>query len=198
MRPLRRFMKLSNRYIFRLLGIGVLAILLWVSIAYIVPYTPGMESRPGEGEYRITSLQEGNERYFEGPVYFEFADRHSGIKNSPVFKLHFINTRNKAGRGFGFVIPLRGNGQSITQDIYEVTSRNKRFASANESVFGYADLILGEDRLFFTESGSISINQATDLEVSGKVDMLLTDAEGNSMKLVGQFNALPLNSVQNY
>ena len=191
-------MKLSNRYIVRLLAIGMLAILVWVSIAYMVPGGEGMESRPAKGEYRITSLQEGNERFFQGPVYFEFADRHSGIKNSPVFKLHFINTRNKAGRGFGFVIPLQGNGQSLTHDIYEVTSRNRRFASSNESVFGYADLILGEDRLFFTESGSISINQATDREVSGKVDMLLTDAQGNSMKLVGQFNALPLQSVQNF
>lgn len=191
-------MRISKRHIVRLLAIGVLAILVWVSIAYMVPNAPGSELNLVKGEYRVTSIQQGNERYFEGPVYFEFADRHSGIKNNPVFKLHFISDNSNSGRGFGFVIPLQGNDQSIAPENYAVTSRNKRFTHTNESVFGYADLILGESRLFFTESGSISISHASDREVSGEVDMMLTDAQGNSMKLIGRFNALPLYSVQSF
>lgn len=191
-------MRVSKRYIDRLLAIGMLAVLGWVSIAYIVPKVPGSELNLVKGEYRITSIQQGNERYFEGPVYFELADRHSGIKNSPVFKLHFINADSRFGRGFGFVIPLKENGEQITAENYEVSSRNKRYTHTSESVFGYADLILGENRLYFTESGSISINQATEQEVSGEVDMMLTDAQGNSMKLVGRFNALPLYSLQSF
>ncbi len=176
----------------------MLAILVLGSIAYIVPKVPDSEVSLVKGEYRLTSLHEGNERFFEGPVYFEFADRHSGIKNSPVFKLHFINAKSQSGRGFGFVIPLNGNDKSIAKENYEVSSRNKRFTHTYESVFGYADLILGESHLFFTESGNISINQATEQEVSGEIDMMLTDAQGNSMKLMGRFNALPLHSVQGF
>ena len=188
-------MKASKKIIFRLLALGIPAFLAWISIAYIAPQISEGEAYLEKGKYRIASLEDGHESFFQGPVYFEFAERHYGFKDNPVFKLHFINDDSKTCRGFGFVIPLPGDGKSIAQESYEVTSRSKRFHPKFESVFGYADLINDDSRPFFTESGSISISHATEWEVSGEMNMLLSDARGNSIKLVGRFNALPLRNL---
>lgn len=186
-------MKTSRSFTYRLIAVGILAVVVWVSVAsYIVPKNPDSSAFGLKGEYRLTSLRDGQERLYEGPVYFEYAERHSGMHNNPVFKLHFINAKESTGRGFGFVIPLQEDERNIPLDDYKVTTRDKDFTHKSESVFGYADLVDGEGQLFFTETGSISINHVTDGEVVGEMDMLLQDASGNSLRLEGRFNALPL------
>lgn len=186
-------MKTSRALVFRLAAVVILAVVVWVSVAsYIVPKLPDSGSFWVKGEYEITSVRDGQERLYEGPVYFEYAERHSGMQNNPVFKLHFLNSEDTAGRGFGFMIPLQGAGKVVALENYEVTSRERDFTRTSESVFGYADLIDGNGKLYFTETGNISIQYATNREVAGEINMLLRDASGNSMRLEGRFSALPL------
>ena len=186
-------MKASRSLAFRLAAVVILAVVVWVSVAsYIVPKLPDTESFRVKGEYEITSVQDGQQRHFEGPVYYEYTERHAGIHDNAVFKLHFLNAENSAGRGFGFLIPLQSSEKTIAPENYEVGSRERDFAHGSESVFGYADLMDGNGQLYFTETGSISIKHATDEEVVGEMELLLRDAGGNSMRLEGRFSALPL------
>ena len=186
-------MRFSRPLIYRFLIAAILGGVVWISIAsYIVPRTTDLASFRTKGEYRLTSVRNGQESEYEGRVYFEFSERHSGLQNDPVFKLHFLSAGENAGRGFGFVIPLQGTDKIIALEDYKVTSKKRRIADKPESVFGYADMIDGNGQLFFTESGSISISHATDQEVAGEINLLLRDARGNSMLLKGRFDALPL------
>ena len=186
-------MRTSRAFNYRFLAVALLVAVIWVSIAsYIVPLAPESGSFRMKGEYRLTSVRNGQENLYEGPVYFEFAERHSGIQNDPVFKLHFLSDGQNAGRGFGFVIPLQGNSRKIDRENYKVTSQKNYLADKFESVFGYADLVDGKGPLYFTESGSISISHASEHEVAGEMDLLLRDTNGNSMLLKGRFDALPL------
>lgn len=186
-------MKASRSFVFRLAAVAILAGVVWVSVAsYIVPKFPDSTPFRVKGEYEITSVRDGHQHLYEGPVYFEYAERRMGMQDNPVFKLHFLDAENSAGRGFGFVIPIRGAEKSILPDNYEVTARERDFIHTSETVFGYADLIDGNGQLYFTETGSISINHATDREVAGEMELLLRDASGNSMRLEGRFSALPL------
>lgn len=186
-------MKPSRSFVFRLGAVAILAAVVWISVAsYIVPKLPDSRSFWVKGEYEITSVRDGQERLYEGPVYFEYAKHNAGIQNSPVFKLHFLNSEASAGRGFGFVIPLHSPDKTIGRENYKVTSEERDFTHNSESVFGYADLVDGNGQLYFTETGSISIQHVTDREVAGEMELLLRDARGNSMRLEGRFSALPL------
>lgn len=189
-------MKTSRSMVFRLAAVAILAGVVWVSVAsYIVPKLPDSSSfGVVKGEYEITSSRDGQERLYEGPVYFEYAERRTGTHDDPVFKLHFLDAENSSGRGFGFVIPLPEAEKTIAPENYEVTARERDFTHMSESVFGYADLIDGNGQLYFTETGSISIRHVSEREVAGEIDFMLNDAGGNSMRLKGRFSALPLYS----
>ncbi|MDG1571333.1 hypothetical protein OZ410_03340 [Robiginitalea sp. M366] len=178
------------------LRLGVLVsvvFLLAVSISHTVPQRTGTQALPEKGTYAITSWMGQEQQVLEGQVYFEVAPQVNGIKGSSVFKLHFINARDAAGAGFGLMIPISSDLQTIAADQYEVPDTDKGFLNRYESVFGYADTLEEGSSLYFTESGSISIQYASTQEVSGIVDLRLTDNGGHSMELRGPFHARPLN-----
>lgn len=186
-------MKASRSLNDRLVPALLLAVVVWAgAVSYLAPRLSGSESSLAKGEYRIATEVDGRECLYQGPVYFEFADRHSGSQNNPVFKLHFTTGQERPGRGFGFVIPLADSCRRIAREQYEVDSRKKRNSHKMDSVFGYADLFDGNGKMFFSETGSISINHVTEGEVVGEIDMLLKDESGNSMRLRGGFSALSL------
>lgn len=186
-------MKYSRSFTYRVAGIWLLVVVVWVSVAsYIVPKVPDMGPFRSKGIYQITSERDGLERAYEGPVYYEYSEGNAGVRNGPVFKLHFLDAEKKPGRGFGFVIPLYDTSQKIARERYKVSSGHNDFTHQFHSVFGYADLMDSGGQLFFTETGDITIDHVTDGEVAGELDLWFLDAEGNGMLLKGRFSALPL------
>ncbi len=189
-------MKIPRHILIRIGGATFLFLLVLGSISYIAPGNFSDGKEPVKGKYRLASVQDGELMYFEGPVYFEFADQQNGNKPTPVFKLHFINQDVSRGRGFGFQIPLTDYSGQIHTENFKVSAKRKGFINKFETVFGYADVVRGETTMFFTESGSISIRSSSRQEVAGDMNMLLKDAKGKSMRIRGSFNARPLRSEQ--
>ena len=178
-------------------GITIL-VLLMLCISYIAPEGLLSGEDPVKGTYKLASEEKGELRYFEGPVYFEFARKASRIENTPVFKLHFIHPELHSGNGFGFLITLSKDEEIIKADRYRVLSGTPKLGSSSETVFGYADVSAESASLYFTESGSISIRSADLREVSGEMNMWLKNAQGELMRLQGSFSAKPLNPAEVY
>lgn len=176
----------------RLGVMATLAVLLVVTISYTVPSGTAFAGYPSQGIYQLTTESDGQTQALQGDVYFEVADRHKGKAGPTVFKLHFLDPNNVKGHGFGFMIPLSSEGVTLTKEQYRVPESEIGFLDRYESVFGYADVAEDGGELFFTESGSISIQNASDREVTGDVDLILKDNGGHSMHLKGRFNARPL------
>ncbi|MBC2838388.1 hypothetical protein [Robiginitalea sp. SC105] len=189
-------MSYRNKWILRITGVAIVALLLLGSISHIAPGNLLPESPMVTGKYRIASVQDGELQYFEGPVYFELAQQQSGRKPASVFKLHFINPDAGNGSGFGFMIPLPEDLAGIRAEQYTVESQEKGLISRLGTVFGYADVVQEESSLYFTESGSISITNATQEEVTGDMNMVLMDENGHTMRIKGSFNARPLYTQQ--
>ncbi len=189
-------MNQRTKWITRIAGIALITLVLLGIISYMTPRNMLPESPVVTGKYQLSSLQDGQLEYFEGPVYFELAKQHSGFRQIPVFKLHFINPDVKKGKGFGFIIPLSQDSTFIRADQYRVESTKDEFLSSLGTVFGYADLVKENNALYFTESGSISISASSMEEVAGDMNMLLMDENGRSMRLKGRFNARPLYTQQ--
>ena len=176
-------------------GAGLLLILILLgSISFFVPGDHDPEDPVVAGKYRLTSVQDGKPTNFEGSVYFEFARQQSGLRQTPVFKLHFINPETDKGCGFGFLIPLRPDHSEIGLERYRVQAKESNTINEFETVFGYADMDGQDPALYFTESGDISISSSSTREVAGNMNMLLKDPSGRTMHIQGQFNARPLNA----
>ncbi|EAR16384.1 MULTISPECIES: hypothetical protein [Robiginitalea] len=189
-------MNQRTKWITRIAGVALTSLVVLGIISYMTPGNMLPESPMVTGKYQLSSLQDGQVEYFEGPVYFELAKQHSGFRQIPVFKLHFINPNAQKGKGFGFIIPLSQDSAFIRAEQYSVESTKDEFLSSLGTVFGYADLVKEKNTLYFTESGSISISASSFEEVAGNMNMLLMDENGRSMRLKGRFNARPLYTQQ--
>jgi hypothetical protein len=144
----------------------------------------------GSGQYELVSDVDGNSQQFRGPVYFETSDDTAALLQDRVFKLHFIHPAADSGNGFGFLIPLKHNQAGISEARYPI--RAPGGASHSPAVFGYADILEAGAGLYFTEAGSISILRVDPVEIRGKVDMVMKNAQGRQMRLRGHFSARPL------
>ncbi len=189
-------MIIEKKLTLKILGIAGASLLLVGTLSYLIPNEIFKTTPMVSGKYRLASVQDGELTYFEGPVFFEMARQHSGFERTPVLKLHFINSRNDRGSGFGFMIPLEEDMTRVGTDQFTVASYRHSFSHRFGTVFGYADIVQEFTSLYFTESGSISISASSQDEVAGEMNMLLKDEHGRSMRLKGSFNARPLFAQQ--
>ena len=174
-------------------GLTILAgLLLAGSISYISPRSLSFNEQLNPGRYSLEINRHEDQDAIEGPVYFEYTGQNDQLIATRIFKLHFVNSNNSGEPGFGFLIPLSDTEEGVGPIEYQVDPERRGFMNGFGTVFGYADLRGASPALYFTESGSISILTTSPEEVSGNIDMLLDDGNGNSIRLSGSFRALPL------
>jgi hypothetical protein len=172
----------------------LVGILLIGTISYISPESGSKNQELPSGRYFLDADRNGEHEAIKGPVYFEYSGEKEQLIAMRIFKLHFANSVTSEGPGFGFLIPLSDSEKGIGADTYIVDPQSRGLINGFGSVFGYADLRGDSPSLYFTESGRISIIESGPGEVSGNIDMVLDDGNGNSMHLEGSFRASPLPS----
>jgi hypothetical protein len=171
--------------------LGVASVLV---IAYIAPDPASVTAELAPGKYDLETAADGKSKKINGPVYFEYSEKHNNSMESRIFKLHFVNPLLAEGPGFGFLIPISGTDEMIDKGEYTVGEQGAEVMSHFNTVFGYADLGGKTSALYFSESGSISISGCTPREVFGEIDMVLNDGSGGSIRVTGAFKAQPLPS----
>ena len=191
-------MSIERKLILRWVLGGIIPFLLIGSISYADPDSKDLEGLLSRGDYILRSELKGETLKYKGPVYFEFDRQQSGLRNTRVFKLHFLSAEITRGYSFGFLIPITGKDMMLQPEEFRVNEEKKSALSRDESVFGYADLFEKNSSLYFTESGMISIETITEDAVSGNLNMFLKDTDGNELHLSGFFNASPLKSQRNF
>lgn len=163
------------------------------TLSYMAPDRAYDPQDLAPGKYSLNALQEGENDFFRGPAYFEYAGR-NGLMDSRVFTLRFVNPAAGEGTGFGFLIPLAGSSEAIRPQEYRTSRKDQGSMNGFGTLFGYADLRSDAPSLYFAESGKIMIMEAGQQGVSGTLDVILKDAEGQLIHLTGGFSALPLSS----
>lgn len=185
-------MKLISAPLLRWRWLFLAGILLIGTISYISPESASDVGQLSSGRYLLEASQNGEEDVLNGPVYFEYTNQKERLMATRIFKLHFVNSATSEGPGYGFLIPLSDLDGRVGMEVYSVDPERKGFMNGTGSVFGYADLRGASPSLYFTKSGSISIITTSPEEISGNIDMVLTDGRGNAIHLEGSFRALPL------
>lgn len=191
-------MSIKKSLILRWMLGGMIPFLLIGSISYVAPGSNDLEAIVSKGDYILRSELQGKSIKYEGPVYFEFDRQQSGLKNTRVFKLHFLSSEITRGYSFGFLIPITGKEMVLKPEEFRVNEEKKNILGRDESVFGYADLFDKNSSLYFTESGMISIKTIAEDAVSGNLNVFLKDVDGKELHLSGFFNALPLKTQRNF
>jgi len=179
---------------FRLLWPVALGLSLVLAIAYITPESVSLTAELATGKYHLETAADGKSKKITGPVYFEYSDKQDNSRESRIFKLHFVNPLIAEGPGFGFLIPISGTDEMIDKGEYSVNEQGAGVMTHFDTVFGYADMGGKTSALYFSESGSISISACSSREVFGKIDMVLNDGSGGSVRVTGAFKAQPLPS----
>ncbi|WP_445383427.1 hypothetical protein [Robiginitalea sp. IMCC43444] len=191
-------MSIKNNLILRWMLGGMIPFLLIGSISYIAPGSNDIDKLVSKGDYILRTELQGKTIKYQGPVYFEFDRQQSGLRNTRVFKLHFLSSEISRGYSFGFLIPITGKDMVLQPEEFWVNEEKKNILSRDDSVFGYADLFDTNSSLYFTESGMISIKSIAEDAVSGNLNMFLKDVDGKELHLAGFFNALPLKTQRNF
>ena len=179
---------------FRLMWMVGLVVASVLVIAYIAPEPVSLTAELAPGKYDLETAANGKSKKVNGPVYFEYSDKHNNSMESRIFKLHFVNPLIAEGPGFGFLIPISGTDELIDKGEYSVGEQGDGVMTHFDTVFGYADMGGKTSALYFSESGSISISGCTPREVFGEIDMVLNDGSGGSVRVTGAFKAQPLPS----
>lgn len=179
----------------RLMYLVALGAAFVLVIAYIAPDPVSLTAELAHGKYDLETAADGKSEKINGPVYFEYSDRHDYSMESRIFKLHFVNPLIEEGPGFGFLIPISGTDEMIDKGEYLVGEQGNGVMTHFHTVFGYADMGGKTSALYFSESGSISISGCTPGEVKGQINMVLNDGSGGSVRVTGVFKAQPLPSI---
>jgi len=169
---------------FRLMWMVGLVVASVLVIAYIAPDPVSLTGELAPGKYDLETAANGKSKKVNGPVYFEYSDKHNNSMESRIFKLHFVNPLTAEGPGF----------ELIDKGEYSVGEQGAGVMTHFDTVFGYADMGGKTSALYFSESGSISISGCTPREVFGEIDMVLNDGSGGSVRVTGAFKAQPLPS----
>ncbi len=185
---------IKDSRLFRLMWPVALGVALVLAIAYIAPDPVSLTAELAPGKYDLQTAAEGKSNNINGPVYFEYSDKHDNSMESRIFKLHFVNPHIAKGPGFGFLIPISGTHEMIEKGEYSVGEQGAGVMTNFDTVFGYADMGGKTSALYFSESGSISITGCTPKKVIGEIDMVLNDGSGGSVRVTGAFKAQPLPS----
>ena len=170
----------------------VLVLLLAGGISYMKPRELALLEDLSPGQYVLETKQDGESDLLNGPVYFTYSRQKGGLGNQIVFKLHFTTSGAEDGPGIGFLVPLGNSGEEMPQGTYRVDAGRQGLITGYETVFGYADFPEEAGAILFTESGSLLILESQRQEVSGQLDVVLSDGQGRSIALAGSFRALPL------
>lgn len=172
----------------------LLGLVLIITISYISPERIPLKTELASGKYNVETVLDDKNNVLRGPVYFEYSEKQSSPSETRIFKLHFVNPLMAEGPGFGFMIPLAGTDQIIEAGKYSVDEGITGIINNFQTVFGYADMGGKTSDLYFSESGSISVLGCAPTEVFGKIDIVLDDGSGKSIRVRGDFNAKPLPS----
>ncbi len=185
-------MKMNNSRWLRLALPLLLVFILAITISYIDPQTFRKNVDLASGNYMIETLVDHKSNMLRGPVYFEYSEQQNNPVETRIFKLHFVNPLIAEGPGFGFMIPLPGTEERIEAGTYSVDRERRGIMNNSETVFGYADMGGNTSALYFSDSGSISILTSAPTEILGKIDMVLDDGSGGSIRVIGDFKAQQL------
>jgi hypothetical protein len=168
----------------------LLVLLLVGSISYIDPASSRSGGDIATGKYLLKADLNGEHTSLEGIVYYEYTSQSQGGVDKSIFKLHFLDASDTDAPGFGFLIPLNNSANHIEKDTYRVDPNGRGFMNGFGTVYGYADLHTDEGKLYFTESGSISIGETmVGEEVVGNLEIVMDDGSGGTIRLEGDFKA---------
>ena len=133
-------MRTDSRF-FRLIGMVGLCVASVLVIAYIAPDPVSLTAELAPGKYHLETAAKGKSKKINGPVYFEYSDKHNDSRESRIFKLHFVNPLVlRKGRDLGFLIPISGTDEMIDKGEYSVGEQGAGVMTHLHTVFGYADM----------------------------------------------------------
>ena len=172
----------------------LLGVILIGAISYVAPGSPELQTDITSGQYALKADEGSEQHLYSGDVYFEYTKEQGGVADFGVFKLHFLSESLEDSPGFGFLIPLSHVEKEIQVKTYEVDPQSRGFMNGLGTVFGYADFKKKPASLYFADTGSLSISDISNGQVSGEIDVVLDNGSGEQIQLEGRFRALPIPS----
>ncbi|WP_405411226.1 hypothetical protein [Maribacter sp. Asnod1-A12] len=129
--------------------------------------------------------------HIDGAATFQSKTEKDKFGNTiETFSLSFIAQEGTQHQVIEFIIASESNGSDdVLIGVHKIKNVDRLINSFN-GVYGFADLG-GESELpFFIKSGDIIITESFSNNVDGKLEVQLVNANGDSLKVKGFFNAL--------
>ena len=147
---------------------------------------PGVDS----GTFQLNSTGAAN-TLLEGNSFFE-QDEVISRKGRllSILKLNFRDNRDPRDIPIQFLISVDTDKQKISTGKYNISRYISGFVNNFDGVFGYANLSILGEKPFFTRKGQLVITEKSQDLISGTLDVILEDLNGESLHLQGSFSAL--------
>ncbi len=164
-------------------------LLLFVS-SHGIPEYPHIRFLPAAGTYDLHANGEEDINLL-GSVSFEhIQEKKKNGHTYSVVKLHLAGSGKRSPHTLGFIIAMDGENQSIEKGIYRFNSDIDGFLAHFEGAFGFASINAYGEQPFFAKEGKLTIGHVANESLSGSLAISMVNADGETLHLGGDFNAL--------
>lgn len=164
-------------------------LLLFVS-SHGIPDYPHIRFLPDAGTYELHA--NGDEDIsLLGSVSFErIQEKKENGHTYSVVKLHLAGNEKINPHTLGFIIARDGDNQYIERGTYRFNRDIDGFLAHFEGVFGFASINAYGEQPFFAKEGKLTIGHVANESLSGSLAISMVNADGETVHLGGDFNAL--------
>jgi len=176
-------------YILKSLKVGfwILAPLLFISNAEVVPIELVDNTK---GSYYF-SAEGAIEEALQGKVFFRTSTESTnrGIAYSSL-SLEFVNQEARDPHSIQIIISKHKQLQTFKTGKYHVTENIEGFLNRFEGIFGYVNMNALSEQPFFSNKGTVVVEQISKNDVRGNINVAFMNNNGERIRIKGDFHAV--------
>ncbi len=170
----------------------IIRIGLWALVPFLFASHTGLEIRSidsiSRGAYKLRSVGA-----VEGQVYgkarYDLAHRFSHKEGHySILRLQLENV-SAGSHSMEFVICLKETDGRLLKGTFGIARDIDGFSNYFTGVFGVAHGSVFGEQLFFAKTGKLTVIDVDDAVLSGKIDMTLSNSDGRTIEVEGDFIA---------